>query len=405
MALAAAWIAGRAIVAGNAVHEGFISPQLLLAGAAFASAIGFWLLQTWAWRLTLAILALAAALNVWALVAEGFSWYPVVAIALLTLGVFYLWRLRRDDPDEEDDEPFLSLVLLLREPHYLDAPILANLASDAWNVEVEVAPGDDEEVEPRRPDETGAIPTLVGGAMPHFFCVNPPAFFTVYCVDEPYFDDPAEVAESVRELRAQQAIAAHQAWISVDLVQWLDGEEDREEAYRRIGRLLAELADENCLAVLDPVEGRVFVYDPETERKLRSDNPLQELQDLYYAPIATISGDDEEMKAAVAEAQRRWPEFVVAFEDRPEEDEAPFLVKAPFYHDENTEFMWVKVTGIENQVVYGRLGNEPANIPHLHEGDRVRVKEDDVNDWMCVVQGKPVGGFTLKVLGRNFEDD
>jgi uncharacterized protein YegJ (DUF2314 family) len=157
--------------------------------------------------------------------------------------------------------------------------------------------------------------------------------------------------------------------------------------------------------VIDPVEGRVYVYDPDTERKLRSDSPLEELQELFYAPIATINGDDAEMQAAVEEARRRWPEFVAAFEDRPESDETPFLVKAPFYHEEAAEYMWVKVTGIENRVIYGRLGNAPANIPHLHEGTCVRVKEEDVNDWMCIVQGKPRGGFTLKVLGRSFEDD
>jgi uncharacterized protein YegJ (DUF2314 family) len=111
------------------------------------------------------------------------------------------------------------------------------------------------------------------------------------------------------------------------------------------------------------------------------------------------------MKAAVAEAQRRWPEFVAAFEGRDDHDEeAAFLVKAPFSQGESTEFMWVHVTGIEHNVVYGRLDNEPANIPRLKEGDRVRIKEEDVNDWMCLVDSKPLGGFTLKVLKRDLED-
>jgi uncharacterized protein YegJ (DUF2314 family) len=270
-----------------------------------------------------------------------------------------------------------------------------------------VIEGEDEESEDGESTESEAAParSMVGGVMPHFFCFHPPGFFTVHCFDEPYFDNSEEVAESLPELRAQQAVAQHQAWLSVDLIQWMDEGEDAEEAYRLIGRLLAELADENCLAVIDPVEGRIFVYDPETERKLRSENPLLELQEMYYAPIATIDGESEEMKAAVAEAHRRWPEFVAAFEGRDDEDDAPFLVKAPFSHHDFTEFMWVKVTGIENNVIYGRLGNEPANIPRLHEGDRVRVKEAEVNDWMYVSQGKHVGGFTLKVLGRRFEDD
>jgi uncharacterized protein YegJ (DUF2314 family) len=390
----------RTFAEGDAFHEGFINPWLLGAAAAALCAGGLWFEQPWARWVGLALAAALAVAAGWKF-AQDFAAWRVAAIAAFIGCGWLLWRLPLGRAGE--DEAFVSLVLLLREPHYLDPSILAQLASRAWEATIEVV--DEDEPPPDRPDnEDEPVRSMVGGAMPHFFCFHPPGFFTIHCFDEPYFDDPEEVAESVPELRAQQAIAQHQAWISVDLLHWMAEEDDRREAYRLIGRLLAELADENCLAVLDPGEGRIFVYDPDTERKLRSDNPLLELQDMYYAPIATIDGDDEQMKAAVAEAQRRWPEFIAAFEERDEED-SEFLIKAPFSHNDSTEFMWVKVTGIENQVVYGQLGNEPANIPHLHEGNLVRVNEADVNDWMCVLRGKPVGGFTLKVLGRSFEDE
>jgi uncharacterized protein YegJ (DUF2314 family) len=393
-------MAVRTLLEGDAVHEGFINPWLLGAAAAALCAAGLWFEQVWARWVGLALAAALVVAAGWKF-AQDFAVWRIAAIGAFIACAWLLWRLPLGRRDE--DEPFVSLVLLFREPHYVDASILAQLASRAWEASVEVA--DDEEGPPdRAEDDDEPVRSVVGGAMPHFFCFHPPAFFTIHCFDEPYFDDPEDVAESVPELRAQQAIAQHKAWISVDLIHWMGEDDDRTEAYRLIGRLLAELADENCLAVLDPGEGRIFVYDPETERKLRSDNPLRELQEMYYAPIATIDGDDEQMKAAVAEAKRRWPEFIAAFEGR-DNEENDFLIKAPFSHDEFTEFMWVKVTGIENRVVYGELGNEPANIPQLHEGDLVRVKEEDVNDWMCVLQGKPVGGFTLKVLGRSFEDE
>jgi uncharacterized protein YegJ (DUF2314 family) len=104
------------------------------------------------------------------------------------------------------------------------------------------------------------------------------------------------------------------------------------------------------------------------------------------------------MQAAVAEAHQRWNEFVAGFEARSPDDNTPFAIKAPFGSDDNTEFMWVEVTGIENDVVYGLLKNEPADIPNLHEGDRVKVSVADINDWLAVIDGEPVGGFTLKVL-------
>lgn len=395
-------IGGRTVFEGDALRDGFVNPWLVAACAAAICALGMWFEQSWARWVGLALLAGLIVLTA-ARFSQDFRVWRVGAMVAFLACAWGLWRVRLGNR-EEDDEPFLSLVLLFREPHFMDASILAQLASNAWSTEVDVVEAEEEEA-PSPGDDDSPPRSMVGGVMPHFFCFHPPAFFTIHCFDEPYFDDPADVAESVPELRAQQAIMQHQAWLSVDLIQWMNEEEDREEAYRLIGKLLAELADENCLAVLDPVEGRIFVYDPETERKLRSDNPLEELQEIYYAPIATIDGDNEDMKAAVAEAHRRWPEFVAAFEERTTEDESPFLVKAPFSEQDAVEFMWVKVTGIENNVIYGRLGNEPANIPRLHEGDRVRVKEEDVNDWMCVVQGKPLGGFTLKVLGRRFEGE
>ncbi len=406
-ALAALWIGGSTILEGEALRDGFVNPRLLLAGAAAVFVAGLWFEQEWArWvGLTLLAVVMTVALR---LIWQEFSFGWVAAVAILAFCAWRLWRLPIHNPAIEDDEPFVSLVLLLREPQYLDARILAQIASAAWRADVDVIDPDtgvDDPTTDAEPDASFAGQPAVGGAMPHFFCYHPLGFFSVHCFDEPYFDDPEDVAATIPELRAQQAVAQHRAWLSVDLLQWL-GEDDNPVApYRLIGKLLAELADENCLAVLDPDEGLVFVYDPETERKLRSENPLMELRRMYYAPIAAVDSDDAEMQAAVAEARRRWPEFVAAFEQRDPDSEAPFLIKAPFSYADFTEFMWVQVTGIENRYIYGTLGNEPANIPDLHEGSRVRVSEDDVNDWMCLVGGRPQGGFTLKVLGRNLDDE
>jgi uncharacterized protein YegJ (DUF2314 family) len=150
------------------------------------------------------------------------------------------------------------------------------------------------------------------------------------------------------------------------------------------------------------------VYDPETERKLRSEDPLQALHDWYYPPVLSIEADDPEMRAAVQTARDRWPDFVAAFESRNEDldgTDVPFLVKAPFTDGTQVEFMWVRVTGIENEIIYGILENTPANVSGIREGSRVRVRLENVNDWMCVVDGQPAGAFTLAVLAKKSRDD
>jgi uncharacterized protein YegJ (DUF2314 family) len=103
------------------------------------------------------------------------------------------------------------------------------------------------------------------------------------------------------------------------------------------------------------------------------------------------------MLAAVAEARARFPEFVAAFEGRDGDEEQVFSVKAPFGVEDEVEFMWLQVTGIENDVVYGVLGNEPAR-GKLKLGDRVRTSVAQINDWVYLRNDEMIGGFTVKVL-------
>src|SRR5262245_2036309 len=55
-------------------------------------------------------------------------------------------------------------------------------------------------------------------------------------------------------------------------------------------------------------------------------------------------GNDPRFKAAEAEARRRWPEFVAAFNRR--EPNVAYAVKARFTDGSATEWMWVQVQSI-----------------------------------------------------------
>jgi uncharacterized protein YegJ (DUF2314 family) len=305
--------------------------------------------------------------------------------------------------EENENKPFVSLVLLLREPRYFEAAILASVASRAWGIDVSAHGDPDEAAADEENSGEGDASAFIVGESPLFMGKSPEAVFLINNFDRPYFDEPAEAAAEIVEYRTRQAILDHKAWLSVDVVAWLgasQGEPQTRAAYRLIGRLLAELADENVLAILDPAAGQIFCYDPETERKLRSEDPLAELRDWYYSPIISVTSDDPAMQAAVKEARDRWPEFVSAFERREADAEQPFAVKAPFGGGDDVEFMWVEVTGIENEIIYGILQNDPAGIPSLAAGDRVKVRTADLNDWVCLINDEPVGGFTMRVLSE-----
>lgn len=385
---------------GEIGRGGYINAWSVVAGLGFVCAAGFLLQQRWARWLGLSVIAASMLALAATMLVSGFAWWPLIPLGILAvLG----WRLRiaRLSGDTADHLPLISLVLLFRHPVYLEPATLAALASRAWATRVDVATEEDGDERVAAEDAR----SLLIGESPHFLCSHWPALFAIHNIAHPYFIDVARAVEAAREMRVRQAIEAHGAWVSVDVVHWFGSAASpgRTLAYRLIARLLAELADENCLAVVEPAEGRVFVYDPETEAKLRSEDPLEALRDWYYPPVLAVEADDPEMQAAVEEARQHWPDFLAAFELRheaPSADEPPFMVKAPFSDGQHVEYMWVRVTGVENDVIYGVLENTPAEVTSVKEGSRVRVRRDNLNDWVCVIDGKPAGAFTLKVLAQ-----
>jgi len=121
----------------------------------------------------------------------------------------------------------------------------------------------------------------------------------------------------------------------------------------------------------------------------------------------TDPGDDPRYKAAEAEARRRWPEFVAAFEKRGEGDS--FTVKSAFSDGKHTEWMWLRVEAIEtdaegNVRIKGKLTSDPVYVRAMSRGAGVTVTPSDVGDWTYTLSGgaggskPPVGGFTEPVL-------
>ncbi len=316
-----------------------------------------------------------------------------VALALICL----ISLIRYLPDDDDDDAPMRSLVLLLREPHYVEGSMMARVASRAWGCEVNYESAEDDNDDETPLEES--TPFLVGEEPP-FFCSKYPAMLTIHSFPAPYFDDPQAVADEVHEVRIRAAILEHTAWISCDLITWMDDDSGEAQADVLIGQLLAEFADDNCLAVIDLLDQSVYPFlEDETEAALRSPNPRKALEELPYDPVVTISSDDPEMKAAVQIARDRWPEFVEAFENRT--DKQHFAMKARFEEHDSVEFMWVTVTAIEGDHVLGVLDSDPADVKSLLCGDRVRVTLDNLNDWMFVDgDEEPVGGFTIAVLTK-----
>ncbi|HET6882003.1 MAG TPA: DUF2314 domain-containing protein, partial [Pirellulales bacterium] len=236
---------------------------------------------------------------------------------------------------------------------------------------------------------------FVVGELPNLVAMCNGMFFSILSVSAPYLND-ADAAKSTKNLRVRQPLLEHRAWLSVDVIGCGDDRESIAKAYCYIGKLHAELLDDNCLAFFHPATGRIYSIDSGVEEKLCADDPLAALEENALAPVIEVSDDDPRMQAAVTEARRRWPEFVAAWESRGDNDS--FAVKGAISDGENTEYMWLIVTAIENDIAYGRIDNDPLNVRGVKPGDVRRVAGAGICDWLYFEDGTMQGGFSIEAL-------
>jgi uncharacterized protein YegJ (DUF2314 family) len=222
--------------------------------------------------------------------------------------------------------------------------------------------------------------------------------FLINTFPRPYVEDTEQVAEGIADKRIRGLFREHRAWFSCDAL-GVDGRTSAEEVgewYRRLGKLFAQLLDDNCVLVMVPDTARAYPINEDTETALRSDDPLQALQETLTVPFIEVADDDPLMQEAVAKARREWPAFVAAYEARAGEN---FSIKAPVTHGDNTEFIWISVTSIEGERVYGTLANDPVDLGPLKLGSKVSVPIADLNDWGYIDRaGNMAGAFTVEAV-------
>jgi uncharacterized protein YegJ (DUF2314 family) len=119
--------------------------------------------------------------------------------------------------------------------------------------------------------------------------------------------------------------------------------------------------------------------------------------------VAVLPDDDPRLAAAAAEANRRFGEFLAAFDHRKPGE--TFAVKVPFADDYGREYMWVRVAAVDDRYIVGRLDNRPAFVRAVRPGQKVRVPRAGLNDWLIVRGGQLEGGFTLKVVQERTQGD
>ena len=110
---------------------------------------------------------------------------------------------------------------------------------------------------------------------------------------------------------------------------------------------------------------------------------------------------DAELESASRKARTRLPALRAAFNKGLVPGEY-VQVKAPFSTRRgSTEWMWVEVTEWKGGNIRGMLKNEPFDIPDLHGGQEVQVKEGEVFDYLRhFADGREEGNETGKIIEK-----
>ena len=108
--------------------------------------------------------------------------------------------------------------------------------------------------------------------------------------------------------------------------------------------------------------------------------------------------DSAAMDAAIAKARYTLSEFWQVFEN-PQQGETDFALKLPITEGDEVEYFWLTdIERTDDGRIFGLVGNEPGFVTTVAFGDRLKIPEADISDWMYMRGGKMHGNHTLRPL-------
>ena len=215
--------------------------------------------------------------------------------------------------------------------------------------------------------------------------------------------DPEEAARSVRETRTAHCFRIHRSMLDLRLS---ERSADAADAARRL-RILTQvtatvLDDANSLLVSFSSTRQIFVVGDETRAALRQPDPIAAMREAEQPPVFGIADDDPEMLAAVAEARKRWPEFLAAWKKRGARE--AFHVKFAADDGEHVEHLWLTVESLDDERVSGRIGNAPVALKGFELNSEHALPVGEVEDWIHANAEGMSGGFSVAVLQKRMRE-
>ncbi|QDT65732.1 DUF2314 domain-containing protein [Calycomorphotria hydatis] len=123
-------------------------------------------------------------------------------------------------------------------------------------------------------------------------------------------------------------------------------------------------------------------------------------------------GDDPEIVAAAQKAQQSFKHFwyQVALDfNRIIPALQLSCIKVPFsdsnFENEDVEQMWCSEINFDGLEISAVLLNSPNWLKSVQEGDEVHIPVSRIRDWLCVLEDKVYGGYSIQVLRQQMSSE
>lgn len=115
--------------------------------------------------------------------------------------------------------------------------------------------------------------------------------------------------------------------------------------------------------------------------------------------VLSFSREDAEMNAAIAAAQRTYPQFLADFRAASAAVSGNYMVKVALPTvSGSVEHIWVDNLSWVSGRLHGRLANHPVDLGDLRFGADVEIEAERVSDWAIRSTDGMYGSFTTRVM-------
>ena len=116
--------------------------------------------------------------------------------------------------------------------------------------------------------------------------------------------------------------------------------------------------------------------------------------------VVYAESNDPELEKAKQDALLNLGSFIESYNAHSNDSVYEYYLKVDFIDNEEHEHMWISVNKIENGQFEGVLSNNPQIIKNVKFGDLVKIKKDQIEDWiiMNTETDEMEGGYSVKVF-------